>query len=338
MPPKKEVAKNGAKAAAPTTKGGLTTAFSDGARYNNLIAALVQNPFHYRFDLFGEKRHAMIQQLPQFGIGGVLWDCEYVLSAYLLSEGFKKNCHQSTFLELGAGTGLAAVVAWLLGGVAVATDLPDVVTAATAPNMTLNQNQNTSGSIGKRKNQLAAANLSWGSMEDCNACQELLARMCKGVPMRAVGAAGVGGAAASGGAATSDAKKAKQSSTAAASDANANATTRKYDYIIAADVIYHSDQHEPLLATMAALMHDKSKLIFVHRRRFENDSNFVEPLLEMFEVVKRTPVKEIMSEYPKDNLTIYEFVVRPGGIPARREGGGSTNDDDGVITEGAPEA
>ena len=74
---------------------------------------------------------------------------------------------------------------------------------------------------------------------------------------------------------------------------------------------------------MAALMHDKSKLIFVHRRRFENDSNFVEPLLEMFEVVKRTPVKEIMSEYPKDNLTIYEFVVRPGGIPARGDGGGA---------------
>lgn len=311
MPPKPVTSTNkvttSKSAAPPTTKGGLTTAFSDGARYNNLIAALVQNPFHYRFDFFGEKRHAMIQQLPQFGIGGVLWDCEYVLSAYLLHDCFRKNCHQSTFLELGAGTGLAAVVAWLLGGVAIATDLPDVVAAATTPNMTLNQNENSSGSIGKRKAQLAAANLSWGSMEDCAAVQELLAKMCKGLPMPAVGAAGVASTSSS----VSEVKKTK-------SDTGCQ-PTRQFDYIIAADVIYHSDQHAPLLATMAALMHERSKLIFVHRRRFENDSNFVEPLLEMFEVVKRTPVKDIMSEYPKDNLTIYEFIVRKDGLRPKAE-------------------
>jgi hypothetical protein len=89
-----------------------------------------------------------------------------------------------------------------------------------------------------------------------------------------------------------------------------------FDYIIAADVIYHSDQHEPLLHTIKSLMHDRSLFIFVHRLRFQNDTNFLEPLLDAFQVIHKTAVAEILPAYPKTNLTIYEFALKSSPLAA----------------------
>lgn len=240
-----------------------------GARYNNLLP-LEKNPYPFQYDMFGSKKVVEIQQLFQFGIGAVLWDCEIVLATYLTKVD-PKRWNGTTVIELGAGTGLAAIVAWQLGAFAVATDLKDVVDAATIPNVL----RNSQSADKRRRAMLHAAVLSWGVTEEAAACCQLLPK--------------------------------EAAASAKGKDKSATPKPPAYDYIIAADVIYHSDQHPILLQTMVELASPTTVLIFVHRRRFENDSNFLEPLLEAFDVIKTTPVAEIVPTYPKQNLIIYEF-------------------------------
>ena len=375
--------------------------------YNNALPELQANPYVHRFTYMGQQRSAVIQQFPNFGIGGVLWDCELVLAAYLLRtnttgtefigedgqvivdpsktaeaetskvKGAAKGTINSStfdpttihslantsFLELGAGTGLAGVAAWLCGGRSVISDLPDVVSAITAPNVSLNTSasstihvpdpnakppaaagkgkggktdetkgesssplywgdgpadglpkesmiaktfQNTNAaSVLKRKKSLLALPVSWGVREDCTSARTALQQML-----------------------ASEQQGAQSSS---------EATLPTFDVLLAADVIYHSDQHPILLDTIRTLFgindtpeetpaaspettkakkgaqnrpKKQQRLIFVHRKRFSYDDDFLDPLKETLQLVAKTAVKHIVPSYPRDNLTIYEFIPR----------------------------
>lgn len=231
--------------------------------YNNLIPGLTQNPYHYRWKSFGQSHEVIIQQQFEYGIAAVLWDCEQVLAAYVSSvpdRWVSKSC-----LELGAGTAMAAIVAWRLGAFAVGTDLPEAVADVTQLNVSIN----TASEKKKKASSCVAAPLSWGNDEHVAECEVLL-------------------------------KKAKAAGHVSTSDDG-------YDFVIAADVIYHSDQHEPLHHTLLQLVKPKTTFIFVHRKRFDNDSNFLDLLMASFTPVKATPVAQVEPQYPKDNLTIYEF-------------------------------
>ena len=239
--------------------------------YNNSIAALSENPYRFGWRAFGTAHEVTIQQQFDYGIAAVLWDCEQVLASYIAST--PERWVSASCLELGAGTGLAALVAWHMGAFAVATDLPDVVRDVTSMNIRLNT---ADAMRRKRSTAVVAMTLSWGEDIDAGQCEGILAK-------------------------------------ARAAGHIASQPETGYDYIIAADVIYHSDQHELLHRTLQRLMRRKTIFIFVHRRRFENDTNFLDLLLETFAVVKKTPVGSVEPRYPSDNITVYEFRVTDAG-------------------------
>lgn len=278
--------------------------FSDGARYNNMLP-LTANPYKHSLQLFGQTRTTEIIQFPDFGIGGVLWDCELVLAAYLSGSRMgtsRLNCR--SVVELGSGTGLAALVAWQLGAFAVATDLPDVVAHVTTPNVT----HNVASVKRQRAAAIHAAPLSWGNRAEGDAVTSII------------------GKAAAAGLVVASAKVAK--GRLIGHPGSASATLVPVDFLIAADVIYHSDQHAPLLDTILQLLGPQSVFVFTHRRRFENDSNFLEPLMEILEMKSATPVADVLPAYPKANLTIYEFQRRVVPSVAASPGSGSKCDTD----------
>lgn len=82
------------------------------------------------------------------------------------------------------------------------------------------------------------------------------------------------------------------------------------DYIIAADVVYRSEDHPKLLRTLDLLASEKTCVIFVHRPRNSNDSNFCEPLKELFHQTKSVPGTDYLPGYPKGGATINEFQGR----------------------------
>ena len=232
--------------------------------YNNLLPQLAANPFRFEWKEYGATHKVEIAQQPDYGVGGVLWDCELVLAQYMVMPRNMGRWRDHTAVELGAGCALAALVAWEAGATfSCATDLPVVTRDITAPIA----NAHCASADRRRRTALAAMPLTWGDERECNAV------------LSAVAKRGGGGA-------------------------HAN-----LDFILAADIIYHSDAHAPLLATMKQLASATTTLIFTHRRRFENDVDFLEPLLEAFDVVCATPVAEVMS-FPKQNLTIYELRIK----------------------------
>jgi len=72
-----------------------------------------------------------IQQQPQLGLGGSVWDAALVLSSVLVQTPLIQTIQQSSSLslqglsvcELGSGTGLCGLVAWLLKAEVLLTDL-----------------------------------------------------------------------------------------------------------------------------------------------------------------------------------------------------------------------
>lgn len=82
------------------------------------------------------------------------------------------------------------------------------------------------------------------------------------------------------------------------------------DYIIAADVVYRSEDHPKLLRTIELLSSAKTCVIFVHRPRNANDGNFVDPLKEMFIPTRCVPATDYLPSYPKGGATINEFCGR----------------------------
>jgi predicted nicotinamide N-methyase len=188
----------------------------------------------------------------------------------------------TSVVELGCGTGLAAAVAWKLGAFAVATDLPEVVESVTAPNVTLIAGD----ALKKRRNAFVAAPLSWGVGEEGRACEELCA-------------------------------KAKQQGLVGTAKGG-----ECFDFVIAADVVYHSDAHGPLMATLAQIVKPSTTFVFAHRRRLENDTNFLDLVLGHFKTIKATPVTEILPDCPLD-LTMYEFTTHDSTVAVRGPAGAS---------------
>ncbi|CUG86148.1 methyltransferase family 16, putative [Bodo saltans] len=92
------------------------------------------------------------------------------------------------------------------------------------------------------------------------------------------------------------------------------------DFIIAADVVYRSEDHAKLLRTLDLLASDKTCVIFVHRPRNSNDSNFCQPLREMFIPTKTVPGTDYLTAYPKGGTTINEFQGRQTAPKPSEEG------------------
>lgn len=245
--------------------------------YNNLMEELKANPYRFRYTPFGAPKEVLIQQSFEFGIGGVLWDCELILSKYVTHPSNMQRWNNATIVELGSGTAMASIACWQLGGRVIATDLPEVASLITKTNVNLNTAE---GNKQARKN-CGVMPLSWGVVSEGD---EVL---------RAV--------------------KAMQAAVAAVAPKGKSATSAAgvIDFIIAADVVYRSEDHEKLLSTLLHLAHpERTTIIFVHRERFSNDSNFVQPLKSAFHLVQATNAKTVLPAYPKSNATIYEFKGR----------------------------
>jgi predicted nicotinamide N-methyase len=96
---------------------------STNASYNNAIPALLKNPFRFRFNLYGTEHTVSVQQRPEYGIPGVVWDGGAVLAAAVAAT--PARWHGRTIVELGSGTGMVSAVLWHCGAAyALATDLP----------------------------------------------------------------------------------------------------------------------------------------------------------------------------------------------------------------------
>ncbi|XP_026176126.1 protein-lysine methyltransferase METTL21C isoform X2 [Mastacembelus armatus] len=85
--------------------------------------------------------------------GAVMWPAAVALCSFLDNNREKVNLQGKMVLELGAGTGLVAIVASLLGASVTATDLPEVLS-----NLQANVMRNTRG---RCRYQPQVAALSW---------------------------------------------------------------------------------------------------------------------------------------------------------------------------------
>jgi predicted nicotinamide N-methyase len=233
---------------------------------------LKANPYRFRYTLCGQQKEVVIQQSFEFGIGGVLWDCELILAKYVTHSSNQQRWNSALMVELGGGTAMASIACWQLGARVVATDLPEVVSLITSSNVNLNT---ASANKQLRRNCLVMP-LSWGVAGEGD---EVL---------RAV-------------AAMSSAPQVQKGNSRPAGNS-------VIDFIIAADVVYRSEDHAKLLSTLLHLAHsERTTIIFVHRERFSNDANFVEPLKSAFRLIQATNARAILPSYPKENATIYEF-------------------------------
>jgi predicted nicotinamide N-methyase len=247
--------------------------------YNNLMEELKANPYRFRYSPFGSQKEVLVQQNFEFGIGGVLWDCELILTKYVTHQSQQQRWNNATVVELGSGTAMAAIACWQLGGRVIATDLPEVASLITQTNINLNT---AAGNKQQRKN-CAVMPLSWGvASEGEDVLRAVASMQAASAPMTS---------------------KSKEKGTAKLSSAPG-----VIDFIIAADVVYRSEDHEKLLTTLMQLADpERTTIIFVHRERFSNDSNFVQPLKSAFRQIQATNAKTVLPNYPKENATIYEF-------------------------------
>jgi hypothetical protein len=308
--------------------------------YNNLIDFTPQGGkenYKFNFTLFGEKRTISVTQDWEEGIGAVLWDCEYVLCQYLLLPQNVSRWNGAVCIEMGSGTALAATLLWHCGAISVATDLPEIVQKAVIPNINLTLEEcsgNSSlSSLMKRKHQYAAADLAWGNDEHAEKLDLLLMNKM-GVPALAQPSKGKKASSAK----QPQSKAKQQQQETVAKNVNNNdddddhnkqqnpneendeellfkisasdrPTKSKIDYIVGADMIYHTDQHEILLRSLLTLMNEKTIFIFVHRKRNDHDTNFIDALKRVFEIIKVTPVAEVTKAFPKPTVNIYEFML-----------------------------
>ena len=236
------------------------------------------NPYRFQYRLFGAQKEVVIQQSFEFGIGGVLWDCELILTKYVTHPTHQGRWNNATVVELGSGTAMASIACWQMGGKVIATDLPEVASVITKTNVSLNT---TSGNKQQRKN-CGVMPLSWGVEAEGEELLKAVRSSTSSAPPTGAGAKG--------------AQPATSSSTPV------------IDFIIAADVVYRSEDHEKLLSSLLQLADpERTTIIFVHRERFSNDSNFIQPLKSCFKQIAATNAKAILPTYPKENATIYEF-------------------------------
>ncbi|KAK0150284.1 putative methyltransferase-like protein [Merluccius polli] len=144
------------------------------------------------------------------------------LCSYLESHRLETELLGKRVLELGAGTGLVAIVSCLLGAAVTATDLQDVL-----GNLTANVMRNTRGRCHYMP-QVAA--LSWGQDLERSFPRSLY----------------------------------------------------HYDYVLAADVVYHHDFLEQLLLTMQHFCQPGTTLLWANKVRFSTDLTFTHKFQNSF--------------------------------------------------------
>ncbi|XP_018539350.2 uncharacterized protein LOC108888033 isoform X1 [Lates calcarifer] len=154
--------------------------------------------------------------------GAVMWPAALALCSFLDNNREKVNLQGKEVLELGAGTGLVAVVASLLGASVTATDLPEVLS-----NLRANVMRNTRGRCTHMPKVEA---LSWGY----------------------------------------DLERTHPTS------------VYRYDYVLAADVVYHHDFLDELLATMKHFCRPGTTVIWANKVRMVNDVTFTENFKKAF--------------------------------------------------------
>ncbi|XP_039988713.1 uncharacterized protein LOC120793088 [Xiphias gladius] len=154
--------------------------------------------------------------------GAVMWPAAVALCSFLDNNRERVNLQGKQVLELGAGTGLVAIVASLLGASVTATDLPELLS-----NLRANVMRNTRGHC-RHTPQVAA--LSWGY----------------------------------------DLERTYPTS------------IYRYDYVLAADVVYHHDFLGELLATMKHFCRPGTTVIWANKVRFESDLTFTENFRKAF--------------------------------------------------------
>uniref|UniRef100_H3CVN3 Methyltransferase 21C, AARS1 lysine n=1 Tax=Tetraodon nigroviridis TaxID=99883 RepID=H3CVN3_TETNG len=154
--------------------------------------------------------------------GAVVWPGALALCSFLDNNRHQVDLQGKEVLELGAGTGLVAIVASLLGASVTATDLPEVLS-----NLRANVMRNTRG---RCRHPPQVASLAWGhdleSAYPASAC--------------------------------------------------------RYDYVLAADVVYHHDFLKELLDTMKHLCRPGTTLIWANKVRFEGDLRFTQDFQRTF--------------------------------------------------------
>ncbi|XP_040917341.1 uncharacterized protein LOC121197609 isoform X2 [Toxotes jaculatrix] len=154
--------------------------------------------------------------------GAVMWPAALALCSFLDNNRERVNLQGKEVLELGAGTGLVAIVASLLGASVTATDLPEVLS-----NLRANVMRNTRGRC-RHLPQVAA--LSWSYDLECTYPTSIY----------------------------------------------------RYDYVLAADVVYHHDFLDELLATMKHFCEPGTTVIWANKIRMENDLTFIEKFKKAF--------------------------------------------------------
>uniref|UniRef100_A0A7S2G4P6 Calmodulin-lysine N-methyltransferase n=1 Tax=Haptolina brevifila TaxID=156173 RepID=A0A7S2G4P6_9EUKA len=92
---------------------------------------------------------------PKMGTGNVLWSGGIGLARYLEHRYGSDGLAGRRVLELGCGCGLVSLAAAALGASVTATDLPDVLSLVTAPNMAAN--------CGSLLGTVVTRELVWGS-------------------------------------------------------------------------------------------------------------------------------------------------------------------------------
>ncbi|KAL6042922.1 Methyltransferase-like protein 21A [Balamuthia mandrillaris] len=97
----------------------------------------------------------VIQEDPEGGVAGSVWDACYDLLNYIASESAfqSSNIHGKKVVELGAGTGIASIIFALLGAEVISTDRKEALEV-----LQLNMELNTDPS----KHSIRVAELNWG--------------------------------------------------------------------------------------------------------------------------------------------------------------------------------
>ncbi|KAE8625858.1 hypothetical protein XENTR_v10006416 [Xenopus tropicalis] len=167
-----------------------------------------------------------------------------VLCYYLERHGKQLCLEDKHVIEIGAGTGLASVVACLLGAHVTATDLKELV-----GNLQYNVTRNTKQ---KCKHAPQVKELNWGLDLD------------KIFPKSSI----------------------------------------TFDYILAADVVYHHPYLEELLATFDHLCQDNTTILWVMRFREQSTSQaneFLAKFQKLFDM-------DVIYDFPSLDIKLYRAV------------------------------
>ncbi|XP_072321792.1 uncharacterized protein mettl21ca isoform X2 [Eucyclogobius newberryi] len=193
------------------------------------------------------------------------WPGSLAICKYLERHSKEMNLVDKAVLEIGAGTGLAAIVAALLGAWVTATDLPDALS-----NLRANLSRNTRG---RSRHTPQVAALPWSfNLESTYPT-----------------------------------------------------SVYHYDYVLAADVAYHHNFFDELLATMKHFCQPGTTLLWANKMRFANDREFAVKFKKTFNtklLVEDGEIKLFMATYREDGGemdTEVEDVLQDDEVESRSE-------------------